>query len=195
MEKMKLIAESGLEKDTDLYPNAQTVVFVDEKAYFNNPRCSHFCDSVNKIRVAMGNSGIPFDLCMTEDAERVIHKYKSAVFTAPMPSESGWKAVGICEKMNVPYIQPDTEKASFTTDELREFLVCNGVHCYNDDGNVVYCGGGYIGVHSIKDGNVKIVLPRKYKVRSLLGTDFDECETDSVSFNMKKHDTVLFELI
>lgn len=197
MEKMKNIAQLCAETDYENKPQSQTVVFIDEKAYFNNPRGSDFCHCVNITRVAMGNTGIPFDLCMTEDAERVLHKYKAAIFTAPLPSECGKEAIKMCKKMNIPYILPNTEKSYFTTDELRSFLVSKGVHCYNAEGNVVYCGGGYIGIHSVNDGNVTIALPESYKVKQQLGTGFTEYDTqsNSLKLNMKKYETVLFELI
>lgn len=194
MSKMRNIAESSKDK-TNSYPSAETVVFIDEKAYFNNPRCTDVACSVNNIRVAMGNTGIPFDLCMTEDAPKVIDIYKVAIFTTPLPSESGKKAKALCESYNIPYLFPEGDKIYISTPELREFLVSKGVHCYNGDNNVVYCGGGYIGVHTSQEGEVKIKLPEKYKVRSLLGTSFDEQETDAISLYMNKHETALFELI
>ncbi len=194
LRKMKNIADESKTKSNS-YPSAQTVVFIDERAYFNNPRCSDISCSVNNIRVAMGNTGIPFDLCMTEDAEKVIDSYKVAIFTTPLPSESGKKAMSLCEKHNVPYFFPEGDKIYVSTQELREYLVSNGVHCYNSDNNVVYCGGGYIGIHTSHNGEVEIKLPEKYKVRSILGTNLREQETDVISLYMEKHDTALFELI
>ena len=195
MKKMKDIADLSQTKSDADFPKAETVVFIDEKAYFNNPKGTHLCNSVNNIRVAMGNTGIPFDLCMTEDAESVLHKYKFAVFTAVLPSESGKAALEMCRQMNIPFIQPDSEKTYIPTAELRGFLVSEGIHCYNTGGNVVYCGGGYVGIHSVNDGIVNITLPEKYKVRQVLGTGFTECKTELISLDMKKHDTVLFELL
>lgn len=194
MSKMRDIAESSKDK-TQLYPSAETVVFIDEKAYFNNPRCTDVVCSVNNIRVAMGNTGIPFDLCMTEDAEKVIDKYKVAIFTTALPSESGKKAMELCESHNIPYLFPEGDKIYISTPELREYLVSNGVHCYNEDNNVIFCGGGYIGIHTSHEGEVQIKLPEKYKVKSLLGANLKEQETDAVSLYMNKHETALFELI
>lgn len=194
MSKMREIAQGSKEKSHQ-YPSAEAVVFIDERAYFNNPRCTDVACSVNNIRVAMGNTGIPFDLCMTEDAQKVIDKYKVAIFTTPLPSESGKKAMELCEDQGVPYLFPEGDKIYISTPELREYLVSKGVHCYNGDNNVIYCGGGYIGIHTSKDGKVEIKLPEKYKVRSLLGTDLEEQETDVISLYVNKHDTALFELI
>lgn len=195
MKKMKDIAESVKEKQADLYPASQTVVFIDEKAYLNNPGGSDFCHSVNRIRMAMGNTGIPFDLCMVEDAEKVLQKYKAAIFTAPLPSGNGKKAAEICENLNIPYVQTSKEKLFLSTEELRDFLVSNGVHCYDEKGNVIYCGNGFVGIHSADEGEMKLKLPKKYRVKPLFGTDFDECETDELCFNMNKHHTAVFELI
>ncbi len=194
LSEMRNIAENS-KANADAYPSADTVVFIDEKAYFNNPRCSDCCNSVNNIRVAMGNTGIPFDLCMTEDAKKVIGKYKAGIFTTPLPSDSGKEAMRLCEKMNIPYFFPEGEKIFISTDELREFLVSKGVHCYNSKNNVIYCGNGFIGIHTSAEGEVEIKLPEKYKVKALLGTSIEEQNTDVISLYMKKHDTALFELL
>ena len=195
LKEMKAIAKRAESKNPDGYPSAEVAVFVDEKAYLNNPRDSLFCHCVNITRSAMGNTGIPFDLCLVEDAERVLHKYRSAIFAAPLPSESGKAAAELCKRMKTPYIQADAEKPFYTEAELRDFLVSADVHCYNADGNVVYCGEGFLGIHTVNDGEVKISLPSEYTVRPLMGSDFAESKTDTVLLNMKKHGTAVFELI
>lgn len=195
MKKMKDISESAKNKNGANYPSAQTVVFVDEKAYLNIPRGNYLCNCVNYTRVKMGNTGIPFDLCMVEDAEKILHKYRAAIFTAPIPSDKGEEAVGLCKKLNIPYIQISAEKPFYSVSELRDFLVLSGVHCYNADGCVIYCGGGFWGIHSVIDGDVKVNLPEKYRVRPVLGTEFTETETAEIRLKMKKYDTVIFEFV
>ena len=192
--RMKEIAYSSINKCNEDFPAAEVVVFADEKAYGNIPYSNPLDRTVRDVRVAMGNTGIPFDLCMIEDFSKVISKYKFAVFTAPVPSDDGINALEYCKENKIPYTSVTEEKTTFSTDELRDILISAGVHCYNDQGNVIYCGNGYIGIHTIDDGAVKIDLPEKYNVRQILGSGFSECETDSISLDMKKYDTVLFEL-
>lgn len=194
LEKMKTISEFSINKNSDDYPSAETVLFIDERAYANIARGNPLRDSVNITRVAMGNTGIPFDLCMVEDAPKVLRKYHAAIFTAPIPSECGKTAVELCKNLNIPYIQVSEEKTFYTTDELREFLTSSGVHCYNASGCVVYVGGGFLGIHSVTDGEICINLPKKYNVKPLLGATIPECETDRIIMNMKKYDTAVFEL-
>jgi hypothetical protein len=98
-------------------------------------------------------------------------------------------------KLYIPYLFPEGDKIFISTPELRDYLVSKGVHCYNLDNNVIYCGGGYIGIHTSHEGQVEIKLPDKYKVRFLLGANLEEQETDVISLYMNKHDTALFELI
>lgn len=192
---MKEIAEAAKDKNTAEYPRVKTVLFVDEKAYLNNPRGSDCVHSVNVIRSTAGNTGIPFDLCTVEDAEKVIGNYKAAVFTATIPSESGKKALALCEKMGVPCLCASVEKPFFTADEIRDFLISCGVHCYNADGNVIYCGEGFLAVHAAEGGEIVINLPQKYKVKPLLGADIPECETNKFTLGMDKHGTAIFELV
>ena len=192
--RMKEIAYSSINKSANVFPAAEVVMFADEKAYGNIPYSNPLDRTVSDVRGAMGNTGIPFDLCMIEDFSKVISNYKFAVFTSPVPSDNSKKALEYCKENNIPYITITEEKTSFSSDELRDILISAGVHCYNDKGNVIYCGNGYIGIHTIDDGMVKIDLPEKYKVRQILGSGFSECETDSISLDMKKYDTVLFEL-
>ena len=194
IEKMKNIVDASEDKSADLYPGAEAVMFIDEKAYLNNPRGSELCHTVNWARSEMGNTGIPFEFCMVEDAEKVLHKYKAAIFPAVLLSESGKKAINLCEELNVPYIKITEEKTFYKKEELRGFLASAGVHCYNSDGHVIYCGEGFLGIHAVCDGEVKIYLPDKYVVRPLLGTDFTECETDEITIEMTRHGTALFEL-
>lgn len=194
LKKMREIAESSKNKNSNNSPNAEVIMFIDEKAYLNNPRQSEFCHSVNITRTEMGNSGIPFKQCMVEDAEKILSKCKFAIFTAPLPSESGKNAVELCKKLNIPYLETTTEKHFYKKNELREILISNGVHCYNKDDNVIYCGNGFLGIHTINDGEVKITLPQKYKIKSLFGTDLPDCETDVIKLNMKKYDTAIFEI-
>ena len=195
LETVKQIAAVAKEKNAADFPAAETVLFIDEKAYTNNVRGSAFIDSVNRIRVALGNSGIPFDMCMVEDAPKALPRYRAAIFSTPRPSEAGKTAIALCQAMNIPCLQSTESKFAFSTAELRDFLTANGVHCYNADGCVVYCGNGYLGVHSAFAGEVRISLPEQHILKPLLGSAPTVIENNTISLTMQKHDTILLEFI
>lgn len=190
--KMRLIYEKANQVDVKS-DFAEVVLFIDEKAYKNIPRGNGNLNTVNHLRVKMGTSGIPFDTYMVEDAEKILGRYKATIFTAPIPSEEGKKAIELSKKLGIPCISVADNPVFYTTDEVREMLLSFGVHCYNPDGCVVYHGNGILGIHTVTDGETKITLPRKSKVKALLGAEYEETETDEIIINVPKHSTVIFE--
>ena len=194
LKRMHRIYDDLINKNTDNSPCAEIALFIDEKAYANAPRNSCFTDTVNVIRVAMGNTGIPFDTYMVEDAPEVMHKYKAAIFTTPVPSEAGTEAIELCRRNYIPCIIPTKDKFYYSTPELRDILITAGIHCYNDKNNVIYCSNGILGIHTKTDGETTIKLPGKYNTKALLGTDISQTETDLITLDMLKHDTILLEL-
>lgn len=193
--RMKTVYEQTVNRNTEDFPAPETAFFVDEKAYANYPRGHRFAHSVTGLRVALGNTGIPFDMYSVEDAPEVLHKYKAAVFSAPLPSAAGEKALALCRKMSIPVICPDAHKHLYSTEELRAFLVGAGVHCYNADNNVVYCANGFLGIHTIREGEQIICLPQPCKVTPLFGTQLAECVTDRITLTLPKHATAVFRLL
>ncbi len=194
LQKMHGIYDDLSIKNTDGLPSSETALFIDEKAYTNMERGNSQLNSVNHLRVKMGTAGIPFDMYLVQDAQKVLGKYKAAIFTAPVPTKEGKSAINLCKKLGIPYISADEGKIFYTTDELRDFLISSGVHCYNQEGNVVYCGNGILGVHSVKEGEIKITLPRKFGVRSLMGIDIKENVSETITFSAPKHSTTIFEI-
>ena len=194
LSEMKAIFDSTKEKEQGVLPSAEVVLFVDEKAYSHAHKDSPFLHTVNHHRISMSHSGIPFDTCMVEDVEIVLKHYKFAIFTTALHTESGKKALGLCERLGVPYVTPTEEKPFYDVDELRNILVSNGIHCYNTAGNVLYCGNGYIGIHKIDNSKTTITLPQKRKIRPLLDAE-SEFYGDSITVDEPMHSTRIFEIL
>jgi hypothetical protein len=140
-------------------------------------------------------STVSFDMFMVEDAEKVLKNYKFALFTAVEPTKNGKDAIEFCKKAGIPFISSTKEKPFYNINELRDIITSNGVHCYNDEGNVFYYGNGFLGIHTVDDGEVKIKLPKKHIIRPLLEKDERQFESDTITFSAPKHTTKLFELL
>ena len=194
LNKMKRICDDVMNRSADNLPCAEVVLFIDEKAYANAPRNAPVTDAVNVIRVAMGNTGIPFDTYMVEDVSKVLNKYKAAVFTTPVPSEAGITAMELCKNNNIPCIVPTSDKYYYSTPELRDILVSAGIHCYNNGNNVIYCANGILAIHTKEAGAVQITLPKEYTIKPLLDDNFPQVKTSLINLDMTKHGTALFEL-
>ncbi len=194
LEQMKRICDKAKHKSVDGLPKSEVVMFIDEKAYCSIERGNNLLDTVNHHRIALSFSGIPYDMCLVEDAEKVTDKYKAVIFTSPRPSENGKKAVELCKKLSIPFIESTEEKPFYDVTEIRDFLISCNIHCYIDNGSVLYCGNGFLGIHTVYDGETKIKLPKKYKIRPLFDNKENESETDVITFTAPKHTTKFYEL-
>lgn len=192
LHNMYKVCEEEIYNADDILPPAEVVLFIDEKAYSNIKRGSHLMNTVNNIRVAMGNTGIPFDTYMAEDAPSVIKNYRAAIFTAPCPSEAGKNALRLCKELDILCIESDEIMHSYSTEELREILLFSGIHCYNHDSCVIYRSKNIIGIHKTTEGETKIYLPRKYKVKLLCESTEAEWETDEIITDIPKYGTAFY---
>ncbi len=193
LQSLQKIYNATLSDKTENALSAEVALFIDENAYRNLPRGNGLLNMVNHYRVKMGTSGIPFDIYMVEDAQRVISKYKAVIFTAPKPSEAGKKAIDICKKLNIPFISAEDDNSFPTTEEIKNKLISFGIHCYSNDGCVVYSGNGLLGVHTVTTAETKIALPQKIKIKALCGMELDNAEANSLTLNLPIHSTVIFK--
>ena len=104
LQNLRCIYEKNVTPNNGSSLRAEVVLFIDEKAYKNISRGNPMVHTVNHIREKLGSTGIPFDVYMVEDAQRVIEGYKVAIFTAPNPSDDGNRAIELCQQLNIPYI-------------------------------------------------------------------------------------------
>ena len=191
--KMKIIYDNdNVPEKNQLSP--EVVFFADETSYANMFSKSNHLWGISHTRTAMGNTGVPYDPCMVEDAEAVLKNYKAAIFPFSIPSEAGKRAMELCEKMGIPYLRTTPEHFELSTEELVEFYKTNGIHVYADNNDVVYVGNGYVGLHSAVGGIKKLTLPRSCAVSTLFGTDFTEKMTDVIEFELKENATALFAI-
>ena len=196
LEKMKRLCDSNLKKHTTRDSiNAEVVFFADESAYSNMTSRSPELAGIAKTRKAMGNTGAPYDTIMVEDAERVLKKYKAAVFPFPMPSDTGKRAMELCQAYGIPFLTATAEHSELTREEINEFLKLSGVHLYIDDGSVIYVGDGYVALHSNESGRRTVALPRPMKLRAICGAQNAEFSEKEVSFDLSECDTAIFEVI
>lgn len=191
--EMKKIYDTGLAVRDDM-PSAEVVYFADEESYANVYSNSPQISGIYTSRIAIGKSGVPYDTCAVRDAEEVLGKYKAAIFPFPIPSEAGERAMKLCEERGIPYLRATAEHPELSLEEIRDFIEKSGVNLYAPCGEVVYAGCGYIGVHSSVGGKKKLRLPKRMNVCAIFGTQYAECITDSITFELEENGTALFKL-
>jgi hypothetical protein len=174
---------------------SEAVLFIDERAYSNIPRGSHLSNAVNNIRVALGNTGVPFDTYMVEDAEEIIDRYKFVIFSAPIPSKEGLDAIALCNEKKIPYICATEDKTVFSTNELRDIFISNGVYCYNENNSVIYRGNGILGIHTSQNTQGSISLPKRSNIKPLFTADTTEQEADIINLCLPEHSTLIYQTV
>ena len=188
---MRKLYENGV-ADCKEAISPDVVLFADERGYANLFSASPHLNGIKNTRIAMGNTGVPYDSCMVEDADAILKNYRAAVFLMPIPSKAGKYAMELCDKMQVPYLTATANHLELTTEELQSFYKSNGVHFYTHENDVVYLGNGYIGLHSAVGGVKRLYLPCAHTVSSVFGTDFPTKTTDVIEFMLKENATALF---
>ncbi len=191
--RMKRIVDGSSESHPSPI-RSEVVFFADETSYANLLSRSPHLSSITLTRTAMGNTGAPFDTYAVEDAEEVLGNYKAAVFPFPIPSEAGIRAMELCERLGIPYLRTTGEHPSLTSSRIRDFYEKSGVHLYVDEGDVIYVGDGYIGLHSAVAGTKTVSLPRTLKVTPVFGADIEDTITDKLTFHLDECATALFKL-
>ena len=192
VEMKKLYNKKSTDKDRNLSPDV--VFFADEQGYSNLFSQSPHLKGITKTRTAMGNTGVPYDSCMVEDADALLKNYKAAVFVMPIPSEAGKHAMALCEKMGIPYLTATANHYELTVDEIRDFYKTNGIHFYTEEKDVVYVGNGYIGLHSAVAGAKSLRLPHICAVSTIFGAEFSAQNTDLIEFELKENATAFFAI-
>ena len=181
--------------DLDNAPlSPEVAFFADERGYSNLLSGSPQLPAITETRTAMGNTGVPYDTYAVEDADAVLKKYKAAVFVMPIPSEAGAHAIGLCEKLGIPYLTASADHPALTVSELRALYKRSGAHFYTDEEDVVYLGGGYIGLHSDRGGKKVLRLPSTRRITSVFGADIGVTESELIEFEQKDNATALFSI-
>ncbi len=189
---MKGICDHDLRRKKGTTLISEVAVLTDERSYANTFDGSPLMHSLHQTRIALGHTGIPYDLCACEDAEQILDRYKAVICPFPTPSEAGERAMTLCRERGIPCLTATPSHPVLTVSEIRGFCLNSGAHVYCDEGDVVYVGNGYIGLHAAEGGEKTLTLPKICRIRPLFGAGLNESFTDTLRFSSEKYQTALF---
>ena len=194
LEEMRRIYDAG-RAGRRAFLSPEVVFFADERGYASLFSKSPQLKGISQTRTAMGNTGVPYDSCMAEDADAILHRYKAAIFPMPISSEAGRRAMALCDQMGIPYLSASADHSSLSAEELKNFYKKSGVHLYTEEKDVVYAGNGYLALHSAVGGNKRLRLPSLHALAPVFGAEgFRQTGTD-VFFTLKSNATALFSIL
>ncbi len=142
------------------------------------------------MREPLGKAGAPYEVYLRQDLEKIKKPYKAALILIPdLDEDSEDKIRKTLEEKGIPSL---FIRSTLSTEDLRAFYRDSGVFLYCEDDDVVSCGGGLLSLHAASSGQKTLFLPKKLTLKN---EDTGEvlC-TDTLTFPMKEHETVLFTL-
>lgn len=184
------IAERFL-RDPERTLPAECAMWIDETAFaYADPERENQLSKQSRIRV--GQCGVPFDIYEIGDFPERGTRYKANVFVVHAETPAVTGAVGLCREKGIPVLvmRPG---AVPTSDEIRDFCVRAGAHCFNSTGDAVFYGPHFAAIHAASDGTKEICLPRRFRVSPLLDPGTPS-ETDRIRVEMRIGETKLFRL-
>ena len=196
MENFREIMGDYTNKATNMpQENSDVVLIIDETYHRRIGTTDPMYYVAGKYRIALGNTGIPYDIMMAEDYTHC-KDYKAVILPYPVEylSDTAKKLKEFCEMHNIPVLTAAlSDMTDLDTDTLRNRLVENGVHCYCDSGEVLYCGNGLLCIHSATAGLKTVKLLQICDITPL-NNDTKAFTSDKIELDMNKFETILFKI-
>ena len=192
MREMKLfrtIAESAL-KEPRRESVAECAAWIDETCFAQTDSPVSACCSGG--RIAIVQSGIPFDFYLMSDFDRTVERYRAALFFLPVPTPEAERAIAVCRTKGIPVLILSPE-VPVTAEKIRDFCVRSGIHCYNPDGDAVFVSRSYLAVHAAYRGEHPVILPNVRRILPRIPAG-EAVVSDRITLFLESGDTALFQL-
>ncbi|MBQ4270012.1 MAG: hypothetical protein IJB97_10240 [Clostridia bacterium] len=150
MKRAKEIAAESLSLDRK--SAAKTAVFIDENCYASLPETDKGVPVGCYFRYQLGQTGVPYDIYLASDFERVIDGYEAALFLVPVETPLIKACINKAKEKKIPVIVIDRDNMGMTVDELIDLYKNSGVQPYTNKKSVVYDSAGYVFLHTSEDG-------------------------------------------
>ena len=138
---------------------AEVAVFVDENAYFDLSDGETAERVVKKMRLTLGQMGVPYDVYLASDFERVRDRYKAYITLEPTGTELYAKIAEYARAAGRLHLVINGDNANISTGELRDLLSSGGVSVISQRDAVIYYSESYLFVHTSEEGDYSLSLP------------------------------------
>ncbi|MBR0536956.1 MAG: hypothetical protein IJK40_02305 [Clostridia bacterium] len=179
-------------KKEDRSDVCEFAVFTDERMYFQMTDCG-LRNAVYDQRRALGQLGAPYEIYDITDFEAVRSRFRAVMFLTGIETKGLKKARALCEREGIPYLYNAEEKPIFSPGELQAFCRRCGVHLYCETGDVVYVNKNYFAVSALTPGKKTFRFREPLILRGLTDPPV-VLSGKTVSLQMARHETVLFEI-
>lgn len=189
MAEFRKIAEESL-LDPDRSGAAECAAWIDEECFAWMDHPSSCC---RNGRIAISQSGVPFDFYLIHDFPRAADRYRAAVFFIPAMTPAVRAAIDRCEADGIPFLCLEGN-APVSSGAVREFCVRNGIHCYCRGDDAVLVSRRWIAVHAAFPGMHVLTLPQHCRITPLLPKK-RSFVSDRIAVSLDRGDTALWQIV
>lgn len=191
----------------------EVVVIVDERLQFWDKSFGPQTEEIIGNRYALGKTGIPYDLLLRTDLDKVSKSdYKVIWFLGLMDlteKETEFikefnqenKSLMVTDNTGTKIYGEDADpihkdgKIKWAASELGSLWEEKEVHRYQQHGDVLYAGRGWLTIHTVNGGEKKIKLPFHAKVIDPLLNETIYDSTDTITLSLPPVSTKILRVI
>ena len=173
---------------------SEVAVFVDEGAYALMSDSESAEHAVRSMRLTLGRMGVPYDVYLASDFERVKNKYKAYITLVPCATPLYYKIEESARIEKKVCIRVGEENADITTDELRRRLSFGGVPIYSNRDAVIYSSESFLFFCSTQDGEQVLRLNFCARLTELFTGEEYYVSDGCLKINARLGDAFLFKI-
>jgi beta-galactosidase len=191
---------------------AQVCVVVDEELCFYDASFGRLTEEILSNRYPLARTGAPYDLYLRQDLAALDLKQYRVLWLLGVPQlpETESRGLRAAQMEGLAILWTDTQgtqihwpdgderlirdKFTWTAAELQELWRQAGIHLYNDSGDVLYAGCGWLCLHSVPGGKRQIHLPFSARVLNPTTREVIHASTSTFTVDLPMNSTTLLRI-
>jgi hypothetical protein len=161
MRKAKEIADESLQKSRK--STAPVAMFIDERAFdgIGEEEVQSLILARDNRCVLFGTTGVPYDIYLATDFEKVAKNYKAVVMLVPCETPALIKNRALAKEYGLPVIELNVDNIDMGADAFAEAFREKGVAPYTNKRAVVYACEDYLFLHTCEAGMYEFMANEK----------------------------------
>ncbi|HEX2948408.1 MAG TPA: hypothetical protein VHV83_02370 [Armatimonadota bacterium] len=200
-----------LQHMADEYPNRhlpaikpEVCVILDEELCFRDASCGRLSEEILGNRRALGNSGIPYDIFLSDDLDRLPADYRfiwllgaEDMHHALSHVQPGGTILSTTPAGSTLYNHAGEALESFpgllrwTPASLRAKCRAAGVHLYSESDDVLYAGHGWVVLHAAEAGEKTLSLPCTARITDVIHQTVLTESSSRITLPLQQYETAL----
>lgn len=137
-----------------LESNCEVAMLFDEKGTALMKNGDSAGRLIYNIREPLGLMGVPYDMYLADDFDKIADKYKAFILVQPIKTELSDCCVRLAAEKGIPLKVINGDNSDISAEELRSFCKENGAYVYCSKKAVVYSNNSFVFLHTGEEGEL-----------------------------------------